>query len=100
MGLNDTVSHEIPKHGVSHGVSDLRDFKVSSQSRKSEFRVFRIVHLNIYNFQCTQLISRKYSLLEMADIGTFTEPKTEWHRCYHGNHDPLNLKFSKMTVWL
>ena len=24
--------------------------KVSSQSRKSEFRVFSIVHLNIYNF--------------------------------------------------
>ena len=24
--------------------------KVSSQSRKSEFKVFSIVHLNIYNF--------------------------------------------------
>ena len=26
------------------------DLKLSSQSRKSEFRVFSIVHLNIYNF--------------------------------------------------
>ena len=25
-------------------------FKVSSQSRKSEFKIFSIVHLNIYNF--------------------------------------------------
>ena len=25
-------------------------FKVSSQSRKSEFRVFSIAHLNMYNF--------------------------------------------------
>ena len=34
-------------------------FKVSSQSRKSEIRVFNTVHLNIYNFRCTQLISTK-----------------------------------------
>ena len=33
--------------------------KVSSQSRKSEFRVFSIVHLNIYNFWYTQPISTK-----------------------------------------
>ena len=37
----------------------LNRVKVSSQSRKSEFRVFGIVHLNIYNFQYTQLISTK-----------------------------------------
>ena len=34
-------------------------FKVSSQSRKSEFKVFSIVHLNIYNFWCTEPISTK-----------------------------------------
>ena len=26
--------------------------------------------------------------------------KTKWYLCYHGNHDLLNLKFRKMTVWL
>ena len=31
----------------------------------------------------------------MTDIGTFTEPKTKWYPCYHGNHDLLNLKFRK-----
>ena len=36
----------------------------------------------------------------MTDTGTFTEPKTKWYPCYHGNHDRLNLKFGKMTVWL
>ena len=32
------------------GMGQANDIKVSSQSRKSEFRVFSIVHLNIYNF--------------------------------------------------
>ena len=32
------------------GRSIIKTFKLSSQSRKSEFRVFSIVHLNIYNF--------------------------------------------------
>ena len=36
----------------------------------------------------------------MTDTGTFTEPKTKWYPCHHGNHDRLNLKFGKMTVWL
>ena len=47
--------------------------KVSSQSRKSEFRVLSIVHLNIDNFACTQPISTKYSSMDMTDIGKFTE---------------------------
>ena len=49
--------------------------KVSSQWRKSKFRDFSIVPLNIYNFLSTQLISTKYSLVDMTDTETFTEPK-------------------------
>ena len=46
-----------------------------SQSRKSEFIVVSIVHLNIYNFRCTQPISTKERFLDITDIGKLTEPK-------------------------
>ena len=36
----------------------------------------------------------------MTDIGISTEYKAKWYPCYHGNHDLLNFKFRKMTVWL
>ena len=45
--------------GILHYDSVLTDSNKSSQSRKSEFRVFSIVRLNTYNFCCTQSISTK-----------------------------------------
>ena len=36
----------------------------------------------------------------MTEIETFTEPENKMVPCYHGNHDLLNLKFRKMTVWV
>ena len=36
----------------------------------------------------------------MIDLETFTEPKNKVVPCYHRNHDLMNMKFRKMTVWL
>ena len=47
------------------------------------------------------LLSILILFVDITDIGTFTEPKKQnGNPCYHGNHDLLNLKFRKMTVWL
>ena len=36
----------------------------------------------------------------MTDIGKLTELENKMVPLLHGNHDLLNLKFRKMTVWL
>ena len=55
----------------------IQDLKVFSQSRKSEFRVFSTVHLNITKIvgRCTQPIST--NLVDMTDIAQFTEPENK-----------------------
>ena len=54
-------NHPRPKLPGGGTLEDTLDasIKVSSQSRKSELRVFSIGHLNIDNFWCTQPISTK-----------------------------------------
>ena len=74
--------------------------KVCSQSRKSEFRVFSIVHLNIHNFDVLNQFQQNKVLWIYQILEKLLSLKTKWYPCYHGNHDLLNLKFRKMIVWL
>ena len=53
-------------------------FKVSSQSRKFEFNVFSIIHLNGHNFSFTGPISRKNVFQTTHTMNNILKSNTKW----------------------
>ena len=75
-------------------------FILSSQSRKFEFNVFSIIHLNGHNFDVLDRCQENKVLQTAQIMNNIPRSSKKWWLCHHGNRHLLNWKFRKIHVWL